>query len=193
MRQKFDVLDESLKHLWLESRIVGERSKEEDDLQRILSENYKARMTTSQSEKMHARLLRKRSLSFGALLQTGLKGITYDLSALATRTGLLPSQLEELVQDNIPVNSIPVVFLKNLLAMLNIPFNLASEAILKTFDTIRERENQFQVESVFSPSFKRNQRENHSPMSASMMEGSNELYNNEEAMQQYLEHLKELM
>ena len=77
--------------------------------------------------------------------------------------------------------------------MLNIPFNVASEAILKTFDTIRERESQLQGGGAFSPSFKRNQRENHSRMPSSTLGRSSELYSNEEAMQQYLERLKELM
>lgn len=191
MKQKFDILDESIKHLWLESQVAGERSKEEDDLQRVLNENYTARMTSVQRERMQARLLRKNTPSFGTLLQSAIKGIASDLSSLASKTGLLPSQMEDLVQDKIPVNSVPVVFLRNLLTTLNIPFSLAYNAILKTFDNIKERESQLQIGGTFSPSFKRNREDQRA--SSSMLGRSSELYDNEEAIQQYLDHLKKLM
>lgn len=191
MREKYDILDESLKLVWLESETIGERSKEEDDLQRVLSETYKTRMTHSQKERMQSKLLRKNSPSFGALLQNALSGFAADLSALASKTGLLPSQLDDLVQDKIPVNSVPVVFLKDLLGALNIPFSAASNAILKTFDAIKERESQFHVGGAFSPSFKRNQRESNGLTPT--VGRSSELYENEDAMHQYLEHLKTLM
>jgi hypothetical protein len=191
MREKYDILDESLKLVWLESETIGERSKEEDDLQRVLSETYKTRMTHSQKERMQAKLLRKNSPSFGTLLQNALSGFATDLSALASKTRLLPSQLDDLIQDRIPVNSVPVVFLKELLGALNIPFGAASNSILKTFDAIKERENQFHIGGAFSPSFKRNQREGNGLTST--VGRSSDLYENEDAMHSYLEHLKELM
>lgn len=193
MRQKSDILDESIKLVWLESETIGERSKEEDDLHRVLSESYRTTMTYAQKERMQAKLLRKKSPSFGELLQNALSSFAADLPTLASKTGLLPSQLDDLVRDSIPVNSVPVVFLKDLLRVLNIPFSMASEAILKTFDTIKERESQFNVGGVFSPSFKRNQREGNGLNTSSMMGRSTELYDNEDAMHQYLERLKELM
>jgi hypothetical protein len=192
---KIDPIDEALKLVTLHTENQGEEESQGLTLLNIISTDYKSQPSALASEKMIDELFKKLSIdSFGVLIIKELKKIKMDATALSEKSGLPLFTIEQLQNDRILANSIPVIHFKNLLKALQIPFNVASQAIFKTFELIKN-ENTLSMSFIGSSQFAYRRKSISVPSSVSSKNSLTEsqvLFQNEEALKKYLNRLKEL-
>lgn len=192
---KIDPVDEALKLVTLYTENQDEKDSQGLTLLNIISIDYKSQPSTIASERMIDELFKKLSVdSFGVLINKELKKVKMDARGLSERSGLPVFTIEQLQNDRILANSIPVIHFKNLLKALQIPFNAASESIFKTFELIKN-ESTLSMSFIGSSKFAYRRKSISVPSSVSSKNSLTEsqvLFQNEEALKKYLNRLKEL-
>lgn len=193
---KVDAIDEALKFAYLsadteQNNIVNSS----EQLNYIIDTDYQVELSDELALKMIGKLYEKLAVdSLGILLTNTLKDSNMKTKDLATEVSLPVVTIEQLKEDTILANSIPVISFKNLLKKLQIPFDKAEQAINKTFHMLKN-------EASFSPSVIGSlqlsyRRRNASTASAFNTKTSKSerqyLFQNEEALNKYLKRLGEL-
>lgn len=193
---KVDAIDEALKFAYLsadteQNNIVNSS----EQLNYIIDTDYQVELSDELALKMIGKLYEKLAVdSLGILLTNALKDSNMKTKDLATEVSLPVATIEQLKEDIILANSIPVISFKNLLKKLQIPFDKAEQAINKTFHMLKN-------EASFSPSVIGSlqlsyRRRNTSTASAFNTKASKSerqyLFQNEEALNKYLKRLGEL-
>lgn len=192
---KIDTLDESLRIIFLESAKDADVENLEKQMTFMLPS-----MEIAMSDQKKGLLLQKlnaviASLSFGQLLQQAMQTISASEALVAEKSNLPINVIQDLKEDVIYTNNVPIKLLKNLLTVLNISFNSVESTIRKTFEMLQSqafiKNDSF---SGFSPAFRkgyftsREKFSNNTPKS-----DGRELYENKEALEKYLTRLNELM
>jgi hypothetical protein len=192
---KIDPIDEALKLVTLNTENQDEKGSQGLTLLNIISAEYKSQPSAMASERMIDQLFKKLSIdSFGVLINKELKKVKMDATGLSEKSGLPVFTIEQLQSDRILANSIPVIHFKNLLKTLQIPFDVASEAIFKTFELIKN-ESTLSMSFIGSSKFAYRRKSISVPSSVSSKNSLTEsqvLFQNEEALKKYLNRLKEL-
>jgi len=193
---KVDAIDEALKFAYLsadteQNNIVNPTQQ----LNYILNGDYPVQLPDELSSKMIGKLYEKLGVdSLGILLTNALKDNNIKTDDLAVEVSLPTTTIEQLKEDYILANSIPVISFRNLLKKLQIPFDKVEQAINKTFHMLKN-------EASFSPSMIGSlqlsyRRRNASTASAFNTKASKSerqyLFQNEEALNKYLKRLGEL-
>lgn len=139
-----------------------------------------------------AKVLSKDSL--GILVQKGLTESTIPVTELQATTGLTPSLLEDIKDDMVFTNSIPVRSLVKLLKFLNISLDKAQAAIQTTFEKLSAESKMFlSIPAKTQPAFRKGMA--HGDVSFDfkrIRSDESYLYQNKEALDKYTNRLSEI-
>jgi hypothetical protein len=195
-KSNIDPIDESLRFIFLESAKDADKMESAKRLQQILNSEY----SVSMSPKLQNSLLEKLNesvsvLSLGELLNDVMLKQNLESKKLAEKVAIPELVVEQLLGDQVFTNNIPVMFLKKIFHALNITFQKAEPAILKTYHILK---SQFVVETLalkgMRPAYRKGY---YASREASTWAGSTvagkDLFENEEALKKYLSRLGELM
>ena len=193
---KIDPIDEALRLIYLESSSNAENSFSVLQLENILEAGYSTEISAADKEAILNKLYKYASSeSFGDLIVEAISKKATTSQSLAQELKIPEAVIMDLKEDKVFTNNVPVVFVKNILQFLDITFQKAQAAILKTFELLK---SQAVIEEVnfrsMQPAFRKiyyASREA-SAWSNNMAE-SRDLFENEEALKKYLIRLDELM
>lgn len=189
---EIDPIDEALRLIYLESS--NETSSK--DLERILNSEYSAHLDENKKKTLIDGLYQNLLIpSFGKLLTDVMDANQSSANNLSLKTKLPETLIEELRTDSTITNNVPVMYIKQILEALNIPFEQARKAILKTFELLKSQTSMEDfLGKEYQPAFRKSYyhtRENINK--SSNMSESKDLFENEVALNNYLARLKELM
>lgn len=189
---KIDKVDEALRILWLDAGTGASESDACNQLAGILNEPVKTAMPAEDQEKLKADLFVTMStVSLGELIIEKMQSLAISTNTLVEQVKLSEERINQLKNNEIYPNSVPVVLLKDLLEKLRIRFHLAEKGILKTFDVVRQR---LHVPTVACrPVFRRASSRDDNDMGGALRKTKTDLYENKEALFNYLNKLEELM
>lgn len=191
-----DPVDEALRLIYLDTAKDADTGASSSKLNEILEGEYSIKISSEKRDILLANIAKTASiLSFGELLNNTMVTNNKEGQFIAEEVKLPLSVVEQLKADAVYTNNIPVMLLMKLLQYLNIPFQQAEKAILKTFDLIN---SQGMIEKM---SFHGNQlsyrKGYHSSRESITWAGKDmvgkDLFENKEALNKYLSRLKELM
>lgn len=188
MNIKYDIIDTTLK--LVDKEDIDIRTEVENlQLEQILKSNYSVQLNNSKREQMIANLQDK--YSFGQLVNVKISEYQTTANELAKEIRLSKPQLVQLLEDKVYANNIPVKKLKRLLTTLNISFEKAEKAIRKSFEILISNQTERRWKANTQLSFRRNATNNSTRNSYSNHKSG--IYENEQSLEKYLEHLKELI
>lgn len=193
---KTDAIDEALKIIFLNTDTDNNNVTDPAmQLKYIIEADYPNQMDEKLSAKMIDRLYNKLAVdSLGILMAKALKNKNMDVSKLSEEVNLPITTIEQLQEDTILANSIPVISFKNLMRILEIPIDKVTQAVIKTFHLLKN-------EVAFSPAAigglqcsyrRRNARTTSSLNTKAGRSEKQYLFQNEEALNKYLKRLEEL-
>lgn len=184
-----DPIDEALRLVFLNANSIDASN----DLNRITEMDYSVNISSDKAKKMVDDLYEKLAVdSLGVLITKAIGIEKAEVERIAAESNLPVVTIEQLQGDIILANSIPVIPFKNLLKKLNIPFDKAKEAIIKSFHILK---NDMALPSYSISSIKLARRRNARAAIFSSKIGKSEnqyLFQNEEALNKYLNRLSEL-
>lgn len=193
---KIDPIDEALRLIYLESSSNADNSSSPLQLKNILQAGYSVEINAADKEAILNKLYKYASSeSFGDLIVEAMTKKATSAQSLAQELKIPEAVIMDLKEDKVFTNNVPVVFVKKILQSLDITFQKAQAAILKTFELLK---SQAVIEEVnfrsMQPAFRKNYYASRevSAWSNNMAE-SRDLFENEEALKKYLIRLDELM
>ena len=151
-----------------------------------VTSDHKERTITKLAVMMH-------QLSFGQLLQEAMQQQNIAEPMLVENTGLTPFVIDELKSDGVYPNNVPIQLFKKLIMTLKLSYSNVKAAVLKTVSLLKQQAVVSDV-SGYTPAF----RKVHEQFSRNQIRKSHdsdgkELFENEEALNKYLNRLEELM
>lgn len=186
-----DPIEEALRLNYLNANSL-DASKE---LNRIMEGKYSVEISSEKAKQMVNSLYEKLAVdSLGIIISKAIETGNIKVEEIATESSLPIMTIEQLQADLILANSIPVISFKNLLKRLQIPFDKAQEAIIKTFHILKN-------DLAFSPStvtamrlaYRRRNTKSSTSFNTKASKAENQyLFQNEEALNKYLNRLGEL-
>ena len=194
---KIDAIDEALKFAYLDADTEQNNPVNPlEQLNYIITTDYPVQLSAKSSSSMIDKLYEKLAVdSLGILLINAFKENNIKTEELATEVSLPLSIIEQLKDDSILANSIPVISFKNLVKKLQIPFDKVELAINKTFHLLKN-ETSFSPSVINSLQLSYRRRSDKTVSSVlSKKAGKSEkqfLFQNEEALNKYLKRLGEL-
>ena len=191
---RIDRLDEMLRLSFLASAQTDTLSNAEQYFQRILAIDPLDDMPASKKNDMLNRLQQVLAgASLGQLVQEGMVRTGITGASLAGQTGLPLTLLEDIQQDRIYTNNVPIILFKRLLKLLGISFSSANQAIRRSFELL-QGQTSTGFQTGVSPSFKKGSFISKEAVTrnAPASDGK-ELFQNEEALSRYINRLEELM
>lgn len=132
--------------------------------------------------------------TLGSLLRKALSESNSDVAELQNKTGLTTSLLEDIKEDMIFTNSVPVKSLVKLLKFLNLSLEKALAAINTTFEKLSAESKMFlTLPSKAQPAFRRGALTGNQGFDLIKMKSDESyLYQNKEALNKYTKRLSEL-
>ena len=188
MNTKHDIIDATLKLMKIEG-VNRKVEVESNQLENILEANYSVSLDDVKKEQIITKL--KNEYSFGQLLNAKMSENQKTSIELAKEIKFPKLQLLQLVEDKVYANNVPVKKIKQLIVALNISFENAEKAIRKSFDMIVQNQKSNHWRRSTQLSYRRNARSSGTNNSYSSQKSG--IYENEQALEKYLEHLKQLM
>lgn len=187
-RKMTDSIDEALKLYYLSPNSLDGSI----ELQHILAGSYPIQISPEKSNQMIESLYEKLAVdSLGVILSKAIDGNELDIEEVAKNSNLPISTLYQLQADSIIANSIPIISLRNLLKMLQIPFDDAYKSIIKTFHILKS--DLSMSNSIVNSNQLVYKRKNlRASINYKAKSDSKLLYQNEEALKIYLNRLGEL-
>lgn len=190
-RETIDPIEEALRLNYLNANSL-DASKE---LNHIIAGKYSIEISSEKAKVMVNSLYEKLAVdSLGILISKAIDTGNIKVQEMATESGLPVMTIEQLQGDLILANSIPVISFKNLLKRLQIPFDKAREGIIKTFHILKN-DLAFSLSNVTSLRLAYRRRDSKSTTSFNTKASKSEnqyLFQNEEALNKYLNRLSEL-
>ncbi len=190
---KVDRFDEIMRTIFLDQVKSMEVEQLQQELLNVQSGNS-SNVPPDYKERTMIRLTAMmRQLSFGQLLQEAMQQQNVAEPLLVEQSGLTPSVIDELRSDGIYPNNVPIQLLKKLVMALKLPFSNVKAATLKTVSLLKQQAIVSDV-SGYRPAF----RKGYEQISSNQIRKSHdsdgkELFENEEAVNKYLNRLEELM
>jgi hypothetical protein len=132
--------------------------------------------------------------TLGSLLRKTLSESNADVAELQNKTGLTTSLLEDIKEDMIFINSVPVKSLVKLLKLLNVSLEKAEAAINTTFEKLSAESKMFlTLPSKAQPAFRKGTLTGNQGFDLIKMKSDESyLYQNKEALDKYTKRLSEL-
>jgi hypothetical protein len=132
-------------------------------------------------------------VSLGVMLKEAMGTYHFSQEKLSAETSLPAHVLGDLLEDKLYPNNVPIMIFRELLNQLHITFAAAESAILTTFRKLQDQVRE-PVYQVSSPIYrKRHFLTKGVPASGAPKRDGKELYENREALDKYLNRLKELL
>ncbi|MBL0200267.1 MAG: hypothetical protein IPP81_08840 [Chitinophagaceae bacterium] len=192
---KIDTLDEALRVIFLESAKETDAINPEQEMNQILS-SVNFVMSDAKKTLMLEKLNTvSTSLSFGQLLQKAIVDLSTTEAVIAEKSNLPFEIIENLKNDSIYTNNVPIKLFKNLVSFLNISFKAVEESVRKTFEILQSpavaKSDSF---SGFSPAFRKGYYASRESLTKNTpATDGKELFENKESLEKYLSRLNELM
>lgn len=190
-----DPIDEALKLVYLQDNRFDDTNDISLELNRIVECSYSIEMTSEKAAKMVNSLYDRFAFdSLGILITKSLEKEKINVEEVSAESNLPVATIEQLQSDSILANSIPIVSFRTLLKKLQIPFDKAEQAIIKTFNILKN-------DAAFSPSVlnstqlaykSKYSKEGICASAKTSKSDSQFLFKNEEALNKYLDRLREL-
>lgn len=151
-------------------------------------------MTEERESELFSRLeVVLEQISLGVMLKDAMRTHHVSQEALSAETSLPAHVLGELLEDQIYPNNVPIMLFRELLNQLHITFTAAESAILTTFRKLQDQVRE-PVYQVSSPIYrKRHFLTKGAQAGSAPKRDGKELYENREALDKYLDRLKELL
>jgi transcriptional regulator with XRE-family HTH domain len=193
-KQNIDPIDEMLRIYYLESSDLSETGNISEPLGYLNQLPNKAEMSERKKKRLFDHLLTQtaKSPSFGQLLYDYIQAKNYTPEKLASQVKLSQERIHGLLKDELSTNLIPVKRLKRLLKTLEISFDEVETAIWKTYEIVKESQSGAQKKGNYQVSFRKSFGKNTRVKGTGEADSRN-LYQNEEALDKYLNRLKELL
>lgn len=191
--KRVDVLDESLRILSFERALNEIPGKE---LSLILSGNPAIEMSATRKAKLLTKLgALVNAPSLGQILQQQLLTSEITADQLAANIKLPTQVVNDLLDDNIYTNNVPIVLFRNLLSYLSISFSTAERGIRKTFELLQSKFSSDSSSYGLHPAFRSGMfmSKPESMLPYAKVTDGKELYENKEAIDKYLSRLSELL
>lgn len=191
-RDNIEMLDEALRILGLES--AGNDKYADNEMSLILSNKFLVDIPSAKKEELFVALnglVTARSL--GQVVQEKLQQLEITPAQLSDTVKLPVQVIDKLLADDLYTNNIPIVLLKNLLNYLNIKFTTAEKSIRKTFELLQGKVFNHDVHAL-APAFRSSLHTSKSiTFPSHKTSDGKELFENNEAMEKYLNRLNELL
>jgi hypothetical protein len=191
--KRIDVLDESLRVLSFERTLNEIPGKE---LSLILSGNPAIEMPATRKAELLTKLgALMNAPSLGQILQQQLLASEITADQLAANINLPTQVVNDLLDDSIYTNNVPIVLLRNLLYNLGISFSTAEKGIRKTFELLQSKFSSDGSSYSLHPAFRSGMfmSKPDSILPYAKATDGKELYENKEAIEKYLSRLSELL
>jgi len=191
-QNKIDAFDEALKMIYLEG--AKENDNAVSEMKYIMSLPVSKQMTIGKKFELIAKLNAVMdSLSLGQVIQVAMKKRNLSEEQLVSSASLPSFVITGLKEDKIYTNSVPIMFFKKLLKFLDIDVAAASQAIRKTLEILQSQKVTEQSFSGFRPAFRRGIHSSDAIAKNIVESDGKELFENKEAMENYIKRLEELM
>lgn len=195
--KKIDALDEMLRYFVLEK---GAKIDNKDKLIEQVSETvFNTPLEVTPSDEKSSELLQrlqsalKEFNTFGDLLTVKIKQKNIELDALSNATQLPTATIEQLIQDALFPNHVPVLLIKRLIQFLDIPLDNAKRALQRTADFIAKDLSLKETSRLASTSARRRSRKkSHEIQKDTMTEAINPGVA-KSSMEIYLQRLEEIL
>jgi hypothetical protein len=189
------TLQEALRIFWLENAQSAGTKLSERDLELILSaDDATFDMSEAKKKQLINRLYDTVSgPSLGVLVTTELKTKGISNKKFAEQIDIPVAVLDELKQDKLYPNSIPVLAMKDLLNTLGIAFRQAKQAMLKTYELIKMNVNITGKACEGQVSYRKGNEEEDTGMRVKNRSDGGGLFENRESLEKYLAMLEEEM
>lgn len=193
---QIDIYDEALRVTYLDQAKSWDADKDASLANTVFDTWSSATMDAGKRRMLLDKLQHvMKALSFGELLEASIQKAGLSEQVIAEKSGLAQNVIRELREDAVYVNSIPVMFFKNLLSALQIAVKPARQAINKTFEILQHQVlNHSQGHAALAPAYRKGyyvSRE--SALKTAAASDGRELFENKEALDRYLDCLEELM
>jgi hypothetical protein len=193
---KINALAEALRIMLLEEAKDADLDLSAEKMQLILSlPDDTLDMSKDKRRQMIERLFEISSVpSLGELIGDSMKRAKLKEADVAKVTRIPGDILRQLKSDLIVPNSVPILLLRNLLNQLQLTFEVAEKGILKTFTMIQKTElDQLKASPVRVWARRPGEDKGKVIVNKATDTAGRELYENREALTEYLTQLKELM
>ncbi|PUZ30547.1 hypothetical protein GA0116948_101598 [Chitinophaga costaii] len=192
-RDNIEILDEALRILALER--AGNTEHADQEMSLILSNDSLLDMPPAKEEMLFVALNGiVTTPSLGQVIQEKLQQLNMTSAELSDIVKLPVQTVDKLVSDDLYTNNVPIVLFKNLLNYLNIKFAAAEKCIHKTFELLQSKVFNHDVNIALAPAFRSSL---YTPKSIAVPSqratDGKELFENSEAMEKYLNRLRELL
>lgn len=128
-------LDQALKFLILTDKVDLETLRRQVDSQEIINE-----MPKYKQELLFSKLVFE-PVSLGSLFSSKLMLKKLSIDALASKLGVAPNLIADLLTDKVIPNKVPIVIMKKILNDFQLTFNDVEQAINKTFELFKNQTN----------------------------------------------------
>ena len=190
---KIDRFDEIMRMIYLDQI----KSMDTDQLQHelfMVQNGNRGDVAPGDKERTITRLAATmEQLSFGQLMQETMRQQSVAEQLLVENSGLTQAVVQDLKRDGIYPNNVPIQLFKKLVMTLKLSYANVKAAALKTVGLLKQQAVVNDV-SGYTPAF----RKGHEELSSGQLRKSHdsdgkELFENEEALNKYLNRLEELM
>lgn len=184
-----DTIDKAIKLLYLSD---NELNSNHTDV--ILNKEYETKMSDKQKQRMLMQLKQKHvtAYTFGNVLTQAMEAKKWNVQSLIEKVHVPLNVMENLLTDKTYANTVPVGFMKNILLILEIPFNEAANAIRKSFDSLKVQPS-YKVAGTRPMARKSNHRKTSVNIAQTGNSKTKALFENEKALNKYLNHLEQIM
>ena len=190
---RIDRFDEMLRLIYLDQVRAMEAEQLQEELSRV-REGNRGDVTSAQRELVMSRLAAvMKQPSFGELIQSAMQVRQITGGMLVEKTGMSPAVIAALGNDVVYPNNVPIQILKKLVLELKLSYVAVKEAVLKTFSLLQQQAALKHL-SGYAPAFRRG----HEVIGGAQLGNAsdsdgNELFENIDALNKYLDRLEELM
>lgn len=192
-RDNIEIMDEALRILVLERASNAEHVDQEMSM--ILSNDSLLDMPSAKKEMLFAALNDiVTTPSLGQVIQEKLQQMNITSAQLSDTVKLPVQVIDRLTSDDLYTNNVPIVLFKNLLNYLNIKFSAAEKCIRKTFELLQSKVFNHDANIALTPAFRNSLYTSKSiTVPSQRATDGKELFENSEAMEKYLNRLRELL
>ncbi|MDP4149342.1 MAG: hypothetical protein Q8937_04250 [Bacteroidota bacterium] len=193
---KVNALAEALRIMLLEEAREADVDLSAKKMQLILSlPDDTLDMSKEKRQQIVDRLFKTASEpSLGELIRVSMKRTKFTESSLAKVTRVPATILRKLKSDSIVPNKVPVLLLRDILNRLQLSFDIAEKAVLKTFTMIQKTElDQLKASPVRAWARRPGEDKGKVLINKTEDTAGRELYENKESLIKYLSQLKHLM
>ncbi|MBL0267197.1 MAG: hypothetical protein IPP99_00530 [Chitinophagaceae bacterium] len=190
-----DRFDEMLRLIYLDQVNAMDPDHTQQELSRMINSKEVSISPANEEIIMSKLTALMQQPSLGQLIQWAMKESNVEEKLLVEKTGLTPVLISELKNDAVYPNNVPIQVFKKLVMALELSYTNVRAAVLKTFGQLKQQIG-FNDTTAFGfiPAYRKGHEQlNYESVRMDSISEGNELFENEEALNKYLNRLEELM